>query len=78
MKTLKFLSLPLLLSAFFILASAKPADDKGSAKINDATKVLKEFGKMKESIPHELIEQYEGIVIIPKLINAGLDRKSVV
>ena len=71
MKTLKFLSLPLLLSAFFILASAKPVDDKGTAKINDATKVLKEFSKMKESIPHQLIEEYEGIVIIPKLINAG-------
>jgi hypothetical protein len=38
MKTLKFFSLPILLSAFFVLASAKPADDKGIQKINDATK----------------------------------------
>jgi lipid-binding SYLF domain-containing protein len=72
MKTLKFLTLPLLLSAFFILASAKPADDKGTEKIQNATKVLTDFSKMKESIPHELLEEYEGVVIIPKLINAGL------
>jgi lipid-binding SYLF domain-containing protein len=72
MKTLKILTLPLLLSAFFILASAKPADDKGTEKIQNATKVLTDFSKMKESIPHELLEEYEGVVIIPKLINAGL------
>ncbi|RYU91266.1 hypothetical protein EWM62_04820 [Mucilaginibacter terrigena] len=71
MKTLKLFSLPILLSAFFILASAKPADDKGTEKIHDATNVLKAFGKMKESIPHQLLEEYEGVVIIPKLINAG-------
>jgi lipid-binding SYLF domain-containing protein len=72
MKKLKFIGLPLLLSAFFILASAKSADDKGIEKIKSATKVLKDFGKMKESIPHELLEEYQGVVIIPKLINAGL------
>jgi len=71
MKTLKFLRLPLLLSAFFILASAKSAD-KGTEKINKATTVLKEFAKMKESIPSQLVEEYEGIVIIPGMINAGL------
>ncbi|WP_261381108.1 lipid-binding SYLF domain-containing protein [Mucilaginibacter pallidiroseus] len=71
MKFLKFLTLPLLLSAFVVLASTTPADDKGPEKIVSATKVLKEFSEMKESIPHDLIEQYEGIVIIPKLINAG-------
>jgi lipid-binding SYLF domain-containing protein len=71
MKTLKFLTMPLLLSAFFILVSAKSGDDKGTEKINDATRVLKEFGKMKESIPHQLLEEYQGVVIIPKLINAG-------
>jgi lipid-binding SYLF domain-containing protein len=71
MKTIKLFGLPLLLSAFFIMASAKAADDKGIEKLNSATKVLKEFSKMKESIPHQLLEEYEGIVIIPKLINAG-------
>lgn len=71
MKTLKHLRLPLLISAFFLLASAKVADDKGTEKIQNATNVLKEFNKMSESIPHQLLEEYQGIVIIPKLINAG-------
>jgi lipid-binding SYLF domain-containing protein len=70
MKTLKLLMLPMLLSAFIILASATDTN-KETEKIQDATKVLKSFGTMKESIPHELITDYQGIVIIPNLINAG-------
>jgi len=72
MKTFKLFAVPLLLSAFFLIAPAKAADEKGIEKLNASTKVLKEFSKMKESIPHQLLEEYEGIVIIPKLINAGL------
>jgi lipid-binding SYLF domain-containing protein len=71
MKALKFWKFPLLISAFFLLASAKTQDDKGIEKIKDSTAILKEFTKMSESIPHQLLEEYQGIVIIPKLINAG-------
>jgi lipid-binding SYLF domain-containing protein len=71
MKALKFLKFPLLISAFFLLASTKTQDDKGIEKIKDSTAILKEFTKMSESIPHQLLEEYQGIVIIPKLINAG-------
>ncbi len=71
MKTLKFLKFPLILSLFVVLISAK-ADDKETERIHSAANVLKDFGAMKESIPKELITKYEGIVIIPKLINAGL------
>ncbi len=73
MKALKFLRLPLLLSLFFVLPSAKPVDDdsKQTERLHNASNVLKEFAKMKESIPHDLLAEYEGIVIIPKLINAG-------
>ena len=60
----------MLLSAFIVLASAT-GTNKETEKIQDATKVLKAFGAMKESIPHELITDYQGIVIIPNLINAG-------
>jgi lipid-binding SYLF domain-containing protein len=70
MKTLKFLKFPLILSLFFVLISAK-TDDKETERVHNAANVLKEFSKMKESIPHQLLEEYEGIVIIPKLINAG-------
>jgi len=71
MKTLKFLTIPLMLSLFFVLVSAK-AGDKENERVHSATNVLKDFSKMKESIPRQLLQQYEGIVIIPKLINAGL------
>jgi lipid-binding SYLF domain-containing protein len=71
MKTLKFLRLPLLLSLFLIMVSATSAD-KETEKIRKATSVLQDFGKMKESIPHELISRYQGIVVIPGMINAGL------
>jgi lipid-binding SYLF domain-containing protein len=71
MKALKFLKFPLLISAFFLLTSAKTQDDKGTERINNSTTILKEFTKMSESIPHQLLEEYQGIVIIPKLINAG-------
>lgn len=71
MKTLGFLKFPLLLSLFIMLTSAT-AGDKETERIHGAANVLKEFGKMKESIPHDLIAEYQGIVIVPKLINAGL------
>jgi lipid-binding SYLF domain-containing protein len=71
MKALKFFKLPLLLSVFLILISATDAN-KETEKIHDSINVLKAFGKMSESIPHQLLENYEGVVIIPKLINAGL------
>jgi lipid-binding SYLF domain-containing protein len=71
MKTLKFLGIPLMLSLFFVLISAK-SGDKENERIHSSANVLKEFSKMKESIPRQLLQQYEGIVIIPKLINAGL------
>ena len=34
--------------------------------------VLHDFAKMKESIPSQLIQQAEGVIIIPHMINAGL------
>jgi lipid-binding SYLF domain-containing protein len=46
--------------------------DKEAARLHRASEVLDDFSKMKETIPHELIAEYEGIVIIPRLINAGI------
>jgi SH3 domain-containing YSC84-like protein 1 len=71
MKTLKFLKFPLVLSILIVLMSVS-GGDKETERVHSAANVLKEFGKMKETIPHDLIAQYEGIVIIPRLINAGL------
>jgi lipid-binding SYLF domain-containing protein len=70
MKTLKLLGIPFLLSIFIVFASATDVS-KETERVNKATEVLKAFSGMKESIPHQLIAQYSGIVIIPDLINAS-------
>jgi SH3 domain-containing YSC84-like protein 1 len=73
MKKLFFLITPICLCFIFVMTSAKPANgDKETERVHSASNVLKDFGAMKEGIPHDLISQYEGIVIIPKTINAGL------
>ncbi|MEP6615979.1 MAG: lipid-binding SYLF domain-containing protein [Ginsengibacter sp.] len=59
-----FLSLP-----FF--SSKGYSQDKLQDKIVASTKVIKDFSEMKESIPEKLFEITEGIIVIPKLINAG-------
>ena len=73
MKKLKLLTAPLFVSLALLFVSAKPANgDKETERIHSASNVLKDFGAMKEGIPHNLISKYEGVVIIPKTINAGL------
>lgn len=73
MKKLIFLVAPLWLSLLLLMTSATPAgSDKETERLHSASNVLKDFGAMKEGIPHDLISKYEGIVIIPKTINAGL------
>lgn len=73
MKKSKFLILPALLSFTLIFTSATIADgDKQAERIVKSTEVLQDFGKMKEGIPRQMIAKYEGVVIIPSLINAGI------
>src|SRR5258708_10556005 len=62
MKTLKLL----------ILASATTDESKETERVHKASNVLKDFSKMKESIPHDLMQDCEGIIIVPDLLNAGL------
>jgi len=71
MKTLKFGVLSLILSIFFTIGSAFTDSSKETERLHSASNVLKDFGKMKESIPHNLLSECEGVVIVPKLINAG-------
>lgn len=60
------LSLMLLSAAFTVNAQQKEL-----TRIDDAVRVLREFGRMKEDIPQELLNISEGIIIVPKMINAG-------
>jgi len=71
MKTIKWLITPILLSIVLVFASATTDGSRETEKIHSAVNVLKDFTEMKESIPHDLISEYKGIVIIPNLINAG-------
>jgi lipid-binding SYLF domain-containing protein len=70
MKMLKMLSVPVLLSAVLVLASFQNAG-KETERIQNATKVLTTFANSDESIPQELLKESEGIVVIPKMINAS-------
>jgi lipid-binding SYLF domain-containing protein len=73
MKTVKlFMPVTAMLTAAVMLLSSATIQDKQNEKLQDATSVVRDFGKMKEKIPHELMEHTQGIIIIPKLINAGL------
>src|SRR5262245_56988878 len=71
MKTLKFLWMPLVMMMVLVFTSFND-ESKETRPLHEAANVLKEFDKMKESIPHDLISEYKGIVIIPSMINAGL------
>lgn len=63
---------PIILLIFLISISSELfGQQKQETKIDDAIQVLKDFGSMKENIPHELLKMSEGIIIVPKMINAG-------
>lgn len=73
MKTNHFLNIKaaLIICTGLFLSSAVQAQDKEEQKIEKATVVLSDFSKMKESIPSELLAVTQGIIIVPKMINAG-------
>lgn len=70
MKMIKFKGMALLVAGLFLGVSVF-AQEKEQKKIEDATTVLSDFSKMKESIPSELLAVTQGIIVVPKLINAG-------
>ncbi|HEY8688353.1 MAG TPA: lipid-binding SYLF domain-containing protein [Chitinophagaceae bacterium] len=67
---MKILKIPLLTIALFICLQGK-SQQKETDKIQAANKVLVEFSNMKEKIPQKLFSVTEGIIIVPKLLNAG-------
>ncbi len=60
----------LLLSLLFWVTTVW-AQDKQQQKLDASVRVIQEFSKLRESIPKQLIQKTEGIIIIPGLINAG-------
>ncbi|MEO9003107.1 MAG: lipid-binding SYLF domain-containing protein [Ginsengibacter sp.] len=70
MKKSGIISTWLLFTLCLFCITAK-SQDKQVEKIEASTKVLEDFSDMKENIPSELLKITEGIIIVPKLINAG-------
>ena len=70
-KAIPFLVSLIFMSFIFKTAKSQETEDKQEEKIIASTKVLKDFGEMKESIPQELLKVTQGIIVVPKLINAG-------
>ena len=70
MKMLKLLSVPVLMSVVLLLVSATELS-KETERLQNAAKVITTFANSDESIPQELLKESEGLVIIPKMINAG-------
>jgi len=70
MKSFKFLVAPLLLSVFIVLASATGVD-KEIERLHASRNVIETVGTMHDGIPHDILTQCNGIVIIPHMINAG-------
>ena len=71
MKTIRISKFIFLICTACLFFSPVWSQEKQEDKINAATQVLQDFGKMKESIPEELLKVTQGIIIVPKLINAG-------
>ncbi len=71
MKTSRIASVILLAILMCAVLTPAKSQDKQEDKIDATTKVLQDFSKMKESIPSELLKITEGIIVVPKLINAG-------
>lgn len=68
MKSLQFSLLALTFTFGLLTANSQ---EKQSDKIKSSIEVLNEFSRMKESIPRELFDMTQGIIIIPRMINAG-------
>ncbi len=71
MKLSKIITLFLAIIFMSFTFSIVKSQGKEQDKIEASTKVLKDFSQMKGSIPQELLKVTEGIIIVPKLINAG-------
>ena len=68
---MKIKKLSLMAVTLFLICLQVKSQQKETEKIQAANKVLVEFSKMKEKIPQKLFAFTEGIIIVPKLLNAG-------
>mgnify|MGYP001597865381 CR=1 FL=1 len=55
-----------------MLLSSATDPTKEVERIQSSTEVLQDFAKMKGKIPSQLVQEAQGMIIIPHMINAGL------
>lgn len=74
MKRLNQLKKPAIVffSALMLMGTPAIGQEKQEEKLKKSTEIVVDFNEMNELIPSEIVEASEGIIIIPKLINAGL------
>lgn len=71
MKVLKIRKAALLMTVGFALTAATNVS-KETERISKSTEVLAALGKIKEGIPKQLLTDCEGVIVIPRLINASV------
>lgn len=69
---LKTMQLQALLVAATLFVIPSFAQNKEEDKVKAATTVLNDFNGMQQSIPPQLVAASKGIIIVPRMINAGL------
>ncbi|TLV03287.1 lipid-binding SYLF domain-containing protein [Dyadobacter luticola] len=72
LKNLKSTNLLIWALIFSFAAAPTFAQNKEEDKVKAATAVLNDFNEMQENIPAQLLNKSKGVIIIPKMINAGL------
>jgi SH3 domain-containing YSC84-like protein 1 len=72
LKKLKTLHFQALIFAGIFAASTSFAQNKEEEKVKAAAAVLDDFTGAQQNIPPQLLEASKGIIIIPRMINAGL------
>ncbi|MCE6987796.1 lipid-binding SYLF domain-containing protein [Dyadobacter sp. CY323] len=72
MKKLRLLNVQLMALVGLAVITPAFAQNKEEEKVKAATAVLNDFNEMQENIPAQLLNLSKGVIIIPKMINAGL------
>jgi lipid-binding SYLF domain-containing protein len=72
LKKLRLLHFQIITLIGLVLMTPAFAQNKEEEKVKAATAVLNDFNEMQENIPSQLLNLSKGVIIVPRMINAGL------